>query len=114
MGRGVCPAGVLKSSRPSAPPVLSPLALIVIKTCRYQIGSPPSESKAKNSFDNGSPPVCHAAVDCTQIDVIVQAHVLAAVGCAAGSAARCRTGAEARRPPPDQACPGPRVPTRRA
>src|SRR6267378_2680677 len=48
---GVCPAGVLKSSKPSAPPVLSPLALIVIRICRYQIGSPPSESRAKNSFD---------------------------------------------------------------
>src|SRR5438477_378771 len=53
---GVCPAGVLKSSRPSAPPVLSPLALIVISTWRYQSGSPPSESRAKNSFDIRPPP----------------------------------------------------------
>src|SRR5690348_4577670 len=56
MWRGVCPAGVLKSSRPSAPPVLSPLALMVIKICRYQSGSPPSWSRAKNSFDMRPPP----------------------------------------------------------
>src|SRR5215472_4314025 len=48
---GVWPAGVLKSSSPSAPPVLSPLALMVMRICRYQIGSPPSLSRAKNSFD---------------------------------------------------------------